>query len=80
MEQPFVGKKTDVMNKRGTVALFNRNEEEAIRYWQEAKILNNRHFDSTCNFVMYRWSTGFITDNEMMANLSEFVFDAPHKG
>ena len=55
MEQPFVGKKADVMNKRGTVALFDRNEEEAIRYWQEAKILNNRHFDSTCNFVMKRW-------------------------
>ena len=30
MEQPFIGRKADVMNKRGTVALFNRKEEEAL--------------------------------------------------
>jgi hypothetical protein len=40
METPFIGKKADVMNKRGTVALFNRNEEEAMRFWFEAKNLN----------------------------------------
>jgi len=80
MEQPFVGKRADVMNKRGTVALFNRNEEEAMRCWSEAKSINERHFDSTCNFVMYKWSTGRITDSEMMSELSEFVFDVGHKG
>lgn len=68
------------MNKRGTVALFNRNEDEAMRCWSEAKSINERHFDSTCNFVMYKWSTGRITDSEMMSELSEFVFDVGHKG
>jgi len=63
MEQPFLGKRADVLNKRGTVAIFNRNENEAIRFWSEAKNLNERHFDSTCNYIMYMWSTGRITDN-----------------
>lgn len=80
METPFIGKKADVMNKRGTVALFNRNEEEAMRFWFEARNLNERHFDSTCNYVMYRWSTGRITDSEMMSDLTEFIFDVAHKG
>lgn len=80
METPFVGKKADVMNKRGTVALFNKNEDEAMRYWSEAKSLNERHFDSTCNYVMYRWSTGRITDGQMMSELQEFAFDHGHKG
>lgn len=80
METPFVGKKADVLNKRGTVALFNRNEDEAMRFWQEAKALNDKHFDSTCNHVMYKWSTGRITDGQMMSELGEFVFDHGHKG
>lgn len=58
-----MGKKADVMNKRGTIALFNKNEDEAMCYWAEAKKLNEKHFDSTCNSVMYKWSTGRITDN-----------------
>jgi len=66
MADPFVGKKADIFNKRGTVALFNRKEEEALNYWGEAKMLNDRHFDSTCNYVMYRWSSGRITDAQMM--------------
>ena len=80
MEQPFFGKKADVMNKRGTVALFNRDTETAMAYWEQAKRLNDKHFDSTCNFVMYEWSTGRITDSQMMDQLSEFVFAARHKG
>lgn len=51
-----------------------------MRFWSEAKNLNERHFDSTCNYVMYRWSTGRITDSEMMIELSEFIFDVSHKG
>lgn len=51
------------MNKRGTIALFNKNEDEAMCFWAEAKKLNEKHFDSTCNSVMYKWSTGRITDS-----------------
>lgn len=69
MEQPFVGKKADVFNKRGIVALFNRQEEEALNYWKEAMLLKDSHFDSTCNRVMYMWSSGRITDAQMMEEL-----------
>ena len=66
LETPFVGKKSDVLNKRGAVALFNKNESEAIRYWHEAKQLNDSHFDSHANYIMFMWTTGKITDSAMM--------------
>lgn len=62
MESPFVGKKADVYNKNGIVALFHNREGEALRNWSEARILSDRHFDSTCNYCMHRWSTGRIGD------------------
>lgn len=62
MEQPYVGKKADVFNKKGIVALFNNKEGEALKCWSEARILSDRHFDSQCNFCLYRWSTGRISD------------------
>lgn len=46
MEQPFVGKKADVYNKRGIVALFRGKEGEALSMWQEARLIQDRHFDS----------------------------------
>lgn len=80
MEYPYVGKKADVCNKRGIVALFHGKEEDAIKYWSDAKILCDRHFDSAANFAIYRWSTGQITDGQLMAELDEFVFKTPYKG
>lgn len=82
MENPYVGKKADVLNKKGIISLFHRKGEDnvALNYWQEAELLNDRHFDSKCNFVMFRWSTAKITDEQMRAELAEFVFDVPHKG
>lgn len=69
MENPFLGKKADVYNKQGIVALFHGKEEEALRYWSEARLLNDRHYDSHCNFCMHRWSTGRISDAQLMAEL-----------
>ena len=80
MENPFVGKKADVYNKNGIVALFHNKEGEALRMWQEARLISDRHFDSQCNFVMHRWSTGRIGDGQMMSELGQFVFDVPGKG
>lgn len=80
LETPFVGKKADVLNKRGTVALFNRNEQEAIRFWQEARQLNEAHFDSHANYGMFMWTTAKVTDSQMMQSLADFVFQVPHKG
>lgn len=77
-----MGKKADVLNKKGIISLFHRKGEDnvALNYWQEAELLNDRHFDSKCNFVMFRWSTAKITDEQMVGELDEFVFDVPHKG
>lgn len=82
MENPYVGKKADVLNKKGIISLFHRKGEDnvALNFWQEAELLNDRHFDSKCNFVMFRWATAKITDEQMMSELDEFVFDVPHKG
>ena len=80
METPFEGKRADVFNKKGCVALFHDQEFEAIKYWTQAKILSDRHFDSQANYSMHRWSTGRISDAELKKELSEFVFDVPGKG
>ena len=80
MEAPFVGKRADVFNKKGIVALFHDKEGEALHYWSEARILSDRHFDSQCNFCMHRWSTGRISDQQLLEEMEEFVFSVPGKG
>ena len=80
MENPFVGKKADVFNKKGIVALFHDKEGEALTWWSQARLLSDRHFDSQCNFCMHRWSTGRISDAQLIAEMSEFVFGVTGKG
>ena len=64
METPFVGKKADVYNKKGVVCLYHKKggDNEALAFWKEAELLNDRHFDSKCNYAMFRWSTAKTTD------------------
>ena len=69
MENPFVGKKADVYNKKGIVALFHDKEGEALHWWSQARMLCDRHFDSQCNFCMHRWSTGRISDAQLIAEM-----------
>lgn len=80
METPFIGKKSDVLNKKGTIALFKGQEEDAIRLWTEATLLNDRHFDSKCNVCLHRWRTGRINDAQLMSELRQFVFNVADKG
>ena len=80
LDPPIEGKPADVMNKLGVVALFNRDEDNAMRYWCEAKQINRRHFDSTYNYILHRWSTARINDERMMKEFDEFIFDVPNKG
>ena len=76
MEYPFIGYKSDSLNKKGIISLFHKKdtEQKACSYWQEALSLNDRHYDSKCNEVMYRWATAKICDGKMTAELDEFVF------
>ena len=62
MEHPYVGKKADVFNKQGIVALFHGEEGRALNCWSEARMISDRHFDSQANYCMHRWSTGRISD------------------
>jgi len=80
MEKPYTGKKWDVYNKRGIVAFYRGKQEEALRLWSEALDLYDRHFDAQVNFSMHRWSSGQITDAQLMSELSIFVFDVQGKG
>ena len=80
MESPFLGKKADTYNKKGIVALFHNKEGEALHWWSQAKILSDRHFDSQCNFCMHRWSTGRISDLQLITEMEEFIFGVKGKG
>ena len=42
--------------------------------------VQDTHFDSKCNQVMFRWSTAKIPDSTMFAELEERIFDVAHKG
>jgi hypothetical protein len=80
MEKPFIGKKVDVLNKKGIVSLFRGQQDKALNYWLEAKTQSDRHFDSQCNYCMHRWSTGKITNEQLIEELTVFVFGVQGKG
>lgn len=80
MDPPLEGSRAEAMNKRGVVALFNREEEDAMKFWCEARLIKNRHFDSACNYILHRWSTAKINDAKMLSEMENFVFEIPHKG
>jgi len=42
--------------------------------------LNPLHFDTQVNFAMYQWNFAEITDDELLDELSEQVFNNKHKG
>lgn len=80
MESPFVGKKADVYNKKGIVALFHDKEGDALSYWDQARKISDRHFDSSTNYCMHRWSSGQISDQDLIKEMSDFIFSIPGKG
>ena len=86
MENPFIGKRADVLNKKGIVSLFHRkqyehesNQVDPEECWMKALELSDRHFDSQFNLSMYRWSTGQISESQLTAELADF-FSVPNKG
>ena len=81
MENPFVGKKADTLNKKAIIALFHKKKPDHLcnDYWDEALLLNDRHFDSRFNSVMFQWSTARIGDEKCMVDL-ETVFREENKG
>ena len=71
MELPVIGKRTDVCNKKAIIALSRGEDDEALRLWEEAIKMKDEHFDSKMNFLMYKWRTGSISDDELVSSLQQ---------
>ena len=80
METPYIGKRADVYNKRGIVALFRDQERLAEHWWDQALSLSENHFDSQCNASMHRWNNGSISDAQLMSEMGNYVFTVEGKG
>ncbi len=80
MDFAYVGKRADLMNRRGILALYNKDEDRAMNFWAEGLHINDRHFDCKLNFVLHRWSTAKINDQQMLRELEQFVLNIPYKG
>ena len=57
MEQPFIGKRADVCNKKAIMALSKLDDVSAVKYWEEAFQMKEQHFDASVNYLMYKWRT-----------------------
>ena len=61
------------------MAFFNKKPEVAVGLWEQALKLSEGHFDALTNQTMFLWSTGQISDNQLMERLTD-VFDRKGKG
>lgn len=55
MELPVVGKRADVCNKKAIMALSRGDEDLALQLWEEALAMNEEHFDTLINYLIYKW-------------------------
>ena len=74
MEIPVIGKRTDVYNKKAIMALSRGESDLALKYWEDSQSMKEEHFDTTLNYLTYKWRCGMISDDELMEKLSEGVF------
>lgn len=77
---PFIGKRSDILNKMAIASLFQDKQQQAEKLWEEAFALNEKHFDTRVNYAMYRWKYALITDDELKLELQDQVFTNKHKG
>jgi hypothetical protein len=71
MELPVVGKSTDVCNKKAIGALARGEDQLALKYWEEAMAMKDEHFDTKWNYLMYKWRSGGMTDDELHTELQQ---------
>ena len=53
MEQPVVGTRADVCNKKAIMALSRGEDMVAIKYWEDAAGMKEEHFDTQLNYLIY---------------------------
>lgn len=70
MNEPFVGKSLDVLNKRALASFLTEDEAQAEKLWKQALLENPRHFDSQVNYALFQWKTARIDDEELIKSLS----------
>lgn len=70
----MIGKRTDVYNKKAIMALSRGESVLALKYWEDSQSMKEEHFDTTLNYLTYKWRCGMISDDELMEKLSEGVF------
>lgn len=62
MELPVIGKRVDVCNKKAVMALSRLEDDLALKYWEEALSMNEDHFDTQVNYLVYKWREANISD------------------
>ena len=53
MIDPYIGKKTDILNKLAIANLFQGNRDDAEEYWEQSLELNPKHYDTLVNYALY---------------------------
>lgn len=74
MELPVIGKRADVCNKKAIMALSRGDEDQALKLWEEALAMNDEHFDTLINYLIYKWKNAQITDDELIKEMSKEIF------
>ena len=86
MEIPFIGKRSDVLNKMACVRYFNNqgkkndNVERAEDLWEKAIHQNNSHYYSIFNLGLKRFLNGEISADACRAEFEDYIFSHPTKG
>ena len=55
MDNPFIGKQADIFNKKAMILLSKGQEDLAVKQWEEAFKMKEKHMDSIINYTLYKW-------------------------
>ena len=80
MELPVIGKRVDVCNKKAVMALTRHEDDVALKCWEEALSMNEVHFDTQYNYLIYKWKEANISDDELLEELGKEIFSVKNEG
>jgi hypothetical protein len=76
MQEPFIGKRADVLNKKAVFLMCRGEEESALRLWEEGLSMKDSHFDISTNFILYKWKSAQFTDEDVVEEMKRNVIAA----
>ena len=56
------------------MALCRGEDAVALKFWEEAISMKELHFDTTVNYLIYKWRTGQLSDDELIQDLGKEIF------